>query len=177
MIKPILIIGDPKLRKKALPAEKAPYVDEIVENLFHTLNASGGVGLSAPQIGELVQIFVIQYTFGDKSFRRVVINPKVTKFEGSSRMNEGCLSIPGLNLEIVRPESIIVEYINENGNVVAEKLSGLEARIFLHEMDHLRGKLITERTTNNRKKTIRKQVKNLRRKIRRNQVQVNYKIK
>lgn len=109
---------------------------ELVQELFATLVEYGGVGLAAPQCGILKNIFVM----GNFKKMTVCINPAVVASTFDSVVEvEGCLSFPGLWLKVKRPTNITVQYQNIDGETVEEELDGLEARVFLHEFDHLFG--------------------------------------
>ena len=111
-------------------------MDVLVKRLKMTMKLYGGVGLSANQCGMYERMFVI----GTDQFQMVCINPKIVENgEETIKGNEGCLSFPGLFLKVERPESIVAEWTNENGEVKRTLLSGLTARCFQHELDHLNG--------------------------------------
>ena len=139
----IRIYPDPVLRKKSLKAGKIDSkTRELVENMLETMYASQGIGLSAPQVGVLKRISVVD--IGDKE-KRVFINPQIVKKKGRVMSCEGCLSIPGEYLEIKRSEKITVEALNENGEKFTIEADGLLARCIQHEIDHLDGILILDR--------------------------------
>lgn len=109
---------------------------ELIKELFATLVEYGGVGLAAPQCGIMKNIFVMG------NFRKMTacINPVVVTTSLDSILEvEGCLSFPGLWLKVKRPSEVLVRYQNIEGETVEEELSGLAARVFLHEYDHLFG--------------------------------------
>ena len=109
---------------------------ELVKEMFATLVDHGGVGLAAPQCGVMKNIFVM----GNFKKMTACINPAVVSTSGDSVVDgEGCLSFPSLWLKVKRPTEVNVQYQNIEGETVQEELSGLEARVFLHEFDHLLG--------------------------------------
>jgi peptide deformylase len=111
-------------------------ITDLAARLKMTMKLYGGVGLSANQCGVYERIFVI----GTDQFQMVCINPKIIEEEGEViKGNEGCLSFPGLFLKVDRPESIVAEWSTENGEVKRARLSGVTARCFQHELDHLNG--------------------------------------
>ena len=113
-----------------------PEITDLAARLKMTMKLYGGVGLSANQCGMYERMFVI----GTDQFQMVCINPKIVENgEETIKGNEGCLSFPGLFLKVERPESIVAEWTNENGEVKRTLLSGLTARCFQHELDHLNG--------------------------------------
>lgn len=117
--------------------EFGPSLLELCDNMVEVMLKSNGIGLAAPQIGIARQIFVMQNP--DGSYKHV-INPIVTPISNATQtQKEGCLSYPGLVLSITRPEYVKVEYQDPNGGHQTECLSGLQARCFQHEADHLQG--------------------------------------
>jgi peptide deformylase len=155
MILPIVAFGDSVLKAEASELIK-PHtgLKDLIENMWETMYDADGVGLAAPQIGQSIRVFVCDgspFSEGErgdescKDFKRVMINPVI--FEESEElceMEEGCLSIPGIRESVERPESIGVEYYDENWELKEEQLTGLAARIVQHENDHLDGMLITD---------------------------------
>jgi len=155
MIKPIVAFGDPLLKAEAEEIEKDfPGLEKLLDDMWETMYDAEGVGLAAPQIGESIRLFIVDGSpFGEGEdadtdcvgFKRVMINPVI--FESSketSVMEEGCLSIPGIREEVVRPVSVKIEYFNENWDLKEEMLSGVAARIVQHEYDHLDGIMIPD---------------------------------
>ena len=129
MILPIVGYGDPVLRKEGIEiAKDYPNLQELIENMFQTMENASGVGLAAPQIGLAIRLFVIDCSpFGEdedlseeernllKTFRKTFINAKITKEEGEEwAFNEGCLSIPNVREDVMRKPIITIEYFNEN---------------------------------------------------------------
>ncbi len=154
----IRLYGEPVLRKKALPvATVGPSERILIKALWVAMYENKGVGLAAPQVGISQQIFVADAGDGPIA----IINPKILKKSGSAKMEEGCLSIPGINLKVRRAQEIIVQYIDENNQKVERKLTELLARVFLHEYDHLQGKLIIDYATLAQKLRIRKKLNDL----------------
>lgn len=138
----VRVLGDPCLHQKSKPVKSVGPVERmLIAALFETMESHKGVGLAAPQVGINEQIFVVDT--GKDVF--AVINPKIIKAGGGSEeMEEGCLSIPYVQVNISRARTIEVEFTDENGRKVRAKLSGLAARAFQHEYDHLQGKLIID---------------------------------
>ncbi len=125
--------------------------EEIKNNLIDTMKAYEGIGLSANQIGVLERVFVMYDTTTLEMPEKEVIacfNPKIVS-ESTNKVliNEGCLTYPGLWLKVSRPESIGVEYEDENGKVIKDNLSGLQCRIFQHEYDHMEGSDFTKKVS------------------------------
>ena len=125
--------------------------EEIKNNLTETMQAYEGIGLSANQIGILERVFVMYDTTTLEMLEKEIIacfNPKIVS-ESTNKVliNEGCLTYPGLWIKVSRPESIGVEYEDENGEVIKDNLSGLQCRIFQHEHDHMQGSDFTKKVS------------------------------
>jgi peptide deformylase len=147
-------LGDQVLRE---PARRIGKVDDAIRTLARdmlvSMYAARGIGLAAPQIGEPVQLLVIDLEIEDpKSPPLVLINPEITSVGGSlCTYEEGCLSIPGVYLDVVRPSVVDVSYRDEMGRPKRLKADGLMARCIQHEMDHLNGVLFVDRVTDHDK--------------------------
>ncbi len=135
----IVKIGDSTLRKVCRPVEAiTPRVLTLIDDMIDTMRAADGVGLAAPQIGVLRRIVVIE-TPDEGLFE--LINPKIIAFSGEQEGEEGCLSIPGKWGITRRPMNVTVRAMNRRGETVEITGSGLLAKAFCHELDHLDGKL------------------------------------
>jgi peptide deformylase len=152
MQKPIVKYGSTLLRKQTLDVLPGEKYHELIDNLFDSLNTKEGIGLAAPQIGVLKKMFVIEAPLNDEEseeelyFKKVFINPTmIDKSEKKGYYKEGCLSIPGIYEDVLRPESIKVKYFDTDFNSVEEQLDGIIARVFQHEYDHLEGVLFIDR--------------------------------
>jgi peptide deformylase len=143
MIYPIVKYGDPVLEKPAEPV--TAFDDELkklVEDMFESMYAAHGVGLAAPQIGISKRLAVIDVTFKeDPNAKLVLANPEILHTEGRHRQNEGCLSIPEFREPVTRPNKVTVRAQDVNGKFYEKTGEELLARAFLHETDHLNGKL------------------------------------
>jgi peptide deformylase len=141
----IRMFGDPVLKSKAAPvADIDGKIVRLVDDMFETLSESdNGLALAAPQIGVQKQIFV--WDFGDDP--KAVFNPEIVESDGEWVYEEGCLSIPGLYVEIVRPKQVHLRGVGVDGNPVEWEADELEARMFQHELDHLNGVLMFDRMT------------------------------
>lgn len=143
MIKEIIKYPDPILRKNCEEVKEA--TEEIIklcQDMIETKKAGQGIGLAAPQIGELKRIIVIRLEEGP----RVFINPKIIKKSKEIEIGEeGCLSFPKLFLKIKRTKEVEVESLDVDGKTIQIKTEGLLARIFQHEIDHLDGILFIDR--------------------------------
>lgn len=113
---------------------------EIFEEMLFTMRHFAGIGLAAPQIGIARNLIVAD--IGEGAIK--LANPMILKAEGLDKLEEGCLSIPGVAVDIERPEEIIVSGLNEKGQTVEIKAKGLLARVLQHEIDHLKGRLIID---------------------------------
>jgi peptide deformylase len=139
----IRIVGDPVLRRRA---EEVVDIDgpmvRLVEDMFETMYAAPGLGLAAPQVGVGKRFFV--YDLGDDTGRHVIVNPEVTGSEGEWEFAEGCLSVPGLHFDIVRPKLVNVRGLDLDGNPVEFEADELLGRLIQHELDHLDGILLID---------------------------------
>ncbi|NGP89441.1 peptide deformylase [Fodinibius halophilus] len=148
---PIVTYDDEVLRKEAKPVEEnSEELQALIEDMFDTMYNSDGVGLAAPQIGKLLRIFVADAdpmtdedgpTYGPIA----MINPEIT-FESDREidMDEGCLSIPGVNATVSRPEKIVVNYLDNNFKEQEFEVGGWWSRVIQHEADHLDGILFLD---------------------------------
>ncbi|MGI6636966.1 MAG: peptide deformylase [Minisyncoccales bacterium] len=117
---------------------------KLISDMTETMNCNNGVGLAAPQVGILSRLIIAKIDGKDLA----LINPKIVfKNREKETMEEGCLSLPDVVLEIERPTQIRVKATDVNGDPIELNLRGLSARIVQHEIDHLNGKLITDRTS------------------------------
>ena len=137
----IRVYGDPVLRKKSKPVKDVgPSERLLIASMIETMHHNKGIGLAAPQVGINEQILVADIGDGPLA----IINPRILKKSGREVLEEGCLSLPGVNVEVRRAKKILVSFINESGRKVQKTFEGLLARVILHETDHLRGKLIID---------------------------------
>ena len=188
MILPIVAYGDPVLRKLGKDIEKDyPGLEELISNMKETMYNAQGVGLAAPQVGKDIRLFLIDASpFAEneeldeeereflKGFKRTFINAQIVEEDGDDwAFNEGCLSIPNINEDVYRPETIKVRYLDENFSEQQEELSGLAARIFQHEYDHIEGVLFTDKISSLKKRLIKKKLEN----ISKGKVEVDYRMK
>ncbi|MDP8212469.1 MAG: peptide deformylase [Candidatus Zapsychrus exili] len=136
--------GDPCLRVKSTAVDEiGPSERILVSLMIETMYNEGGVGLAASQIGINKRIFVIDIGDGPLVF----INPEMIKATGSECLEEGCLSVPGVEINITRPKKILVKYLDLSSEVLQKSFDDLLARAFMHELDHLDGKLIVDYAT------------------------------
>jgi peptide deformylase len=140
----IITLGNELLRGRAEPVRPigAEY-RKIAEEMIDALHEGKGVGLAGPQVGLMERIFVVHI---EKDVPRVFINPTITMTsQNQIKYEEGCLSIPGLYAEVLRPEAVQVQAWNERGRPFTLDAEGLLARVILHEYDHLEGVLFIDR--------------------------------
>ena len=138
--------GDPVLKQKAatvtdIDAKLVRLADEMLSAMY----AAPGLGLAAPQVGVQKQLFV--YDLGDDTGARTLVNPTIAESRGEWVYDEGCLSIPGLYVQILRPKEVLLTGIDLDGNDVQIEADELLARLFQHELDHLEGVLMFDRMT------------------------------
>lgn len=166
MILPILAYGDPLLKRMAEEVQPDfEGLQDLIANMYETMYNAKGVGIAAPQVGVSMQIFVVDGApFSDEDaatadFKRVFINPVILKESGEEwHFGEGCLSIPGIREDVLRPPEIVIEYRDEDWNIKKEQLNGLPARIVQHEYDHLRGVLFTDKLSPLKRKLLKRRL-------------------
>jgi peptide deformylase len=157
----IRIYPDPILKKKTLPIKNINgKVKEVADRMVEVVYANKGIGLAAPQIGILSQIIVVDY--GERL--RTLINPKIVEGEGESVMEEGCLSLPTIEVPVKRMEKVFVRGWNLEGKEVSLELFGFPGRVYQHEIDHLHGILIIHHISRLRRELlIKRTIKDLKR--------------
>lgn len=135
---------DPILKKKCARVEEVTAQDKkLIEDMFEIMYQNQGVGLTAPQVGVLKQIVVIDVGSGP----RVLINPKIIKKEGKELSEEGCLSLPGISLKIKRAKEVEVEALDQSGRPLKIRAAGLLSHCLQQEIDHLQGILIIDKVS------------------------------
>ncbi|UAB74625.1 peptide deformylase [Mesoflavibacter sp. SCSIO 43206] len=188
MILPIVAYGDPVLKKQAKEiTEDYPNLDTLIDNMFETMYGAYGVGLAAPQIGLSIRLFIVDASpFAEdddlskeeqeqlKDFKRVFINPIILEETGDEwAFNEGCLSIPDVREDVFRQPNIKIQYQDQDFNTHTEELSGLAARVFQHEYDHIEGVLFTDKLSAFKKRLIKGKLTN----ISKGKINVDYRMK
>jgi peptide deformylase len=167
MVYPIIMYGDPVLRKKAKDIEKGSDIMELVRDMNETMNAAHGIGLAAPQIGKSVRLFVVDGTSVEDepelaNFKKTFVNPEIIDQDGEEwAFEEGCLSIPTIREEIFRKEKVRIRYFDENWIPHQEEYSGMKARIIQHEYDHIEGKLFIDYLTPLKKRMLKGKLGNI----------------
>ncbi len=169
MIFPVTVYGDPILRKMADPiGPDYPDLAQFLADFWETMYSADGVGLAAPQVARSIRLFVIDASSGadeDPSLaglKKVFINPQILDYSGDPwSMEEGCLSLPEIRENVIRPDSIRIIYQDENFTKHDEIFSGFAARIIQHEYDHLQGKMFVDYLSPLKKKLIRTKLLNI----------------
>lgn len=150
MTREIRLFGDPVLKA---PAAEITDVDgklvRLVDEMFETMYEAPGIGLAAPQVGVQKQLFVYD---NDGNRGGAIINPTITESDGEWVFDEGCLSIPGLYVEMVRPKTVLVHGWDLDGNELSFEADELFSRLIQHELDHLHGVLMFDRMTPEQRK-------------------------
>ena len=179
MIYPIVVYGDPVLRKRARDIEKGEIdVLELASDMYETMEQADGVGLAAPQIGKSIRMFVIDATKMEDEevadFKQIFINPEIIEETGDEwAFEEGCLSIPEIREDVMRPPELTIKYLDENWEEKEETYSGMKARIIQHEYDHIEGVLFTDHLSAFKKRLLKGKLQG----ISKGKVQPNYRIK
>jgi peptide deformylase len=165
MIRPLLRHGAPVLHRPADPvASITPEIQTVIDDLVQTMYAAPGIGLAAPQIGVPLRIFVADITAGRSTGELIVmVNPEFVEREGMQVEDEGCLSVPGFNASVVRPARIVVKGLDREGVERTVEATGLLARAFQHEIDHLDGTLFIDRLRGIKRDLIVRRIQKLKR--------------
>jgi peptide deformylase len=176
MVLPIVVYGDPVLRKVCVDIDKDyEGLQQFIADMFDTMYRAKGVGLAAPQVGKAIRLFIVdtqpfaesddddedddEFTPAQKkelkSFKKIFINARIVSEEGKEwKFNEGCLSIPKIREDVSRLPEITIEYLDENFVKHVETYDGVIARVIQHEYDHIEGKLFTDRISPFKRKMI-----------------------
>ena len=182
MLLPIVKYGQPILRQKGkLIRPEKENLRQLIDDMLETMRKAKGVGLAAQQIGQAIQLTVIdireakettsemwiddQPAIINKHMPMILLNPKITPLNASVPGQEGCLSFPEIYGDVLRPETVEVEAIHTDGSTAKFRCNGLLARVVQHETDHLNGILFIDRMTRAAKKQIQPALNALRRQI------------
>ena len=158
----ILHFPDPKLRQKAAPvAEVDDDIRSLVDDMFETMYTATGIGLAAVQVDVLKRVIVIDIS-EDKDKPQCFINPEIIAKSGDEKMEEGCLSVPGIYEPVSRAKEITVRYLDRDGSKQELTVDGLLSVCIQHEMDHLEGKLFVDYLSEMKRNRIRKKMEKLR---------------
>ena len=163
----VVFFPDSRLKKKSVDVKEEEFGEELqkhMENMVSKMYELGGVGLAGVQVGDLRNILV--YNSNRSEAPGYIVNPKITAYsEEMFDMNEGCLSFPGLEVGISRPETVVIEYRTPMGDPVTQEFKGVNSVIVQHEMDHLHGKSILDFLSRLKKDIYLRKIKKVKRKI------------
>ena len=167
MIYPIVAYGHPVLKKPAQDIVKDEIdVQQLAEDMFETMHHASGIGLAAPQIGKSLRMFIADAApledekIGD--WKQVFINPEILEETGDDwAFEEGCLSIPNIREDVIRPEKLKIHYYDENWEEHTEIFDGMQARIIQHEYDHIEGILFTDHLSAFKKRLLKSKLTNI----------------
>ncbi|MBL7888024.1 MAG: peptide deformylase [Bacteroidetes bacterium] len=195
MILPIVAYGDPVLRKMGVDIDKDyPNLEQLIADMFDTMNNALGVGLAAPQIGRAIRLFIVdtkpfaerdeddedddEFTPEERAqleeFKQVFINARIVEEEGEEwAFNEGCLSIPKIREDVYRKPKLRIKYLDEKFVEHDKVFEGLIARVIQHEYDHIEGKLFTDKISPLRRRMIQGKLND----ISKGKVQIGYKMR
>jgi len=174
MVLPIVVYGDPVLRKKCIDIDKNyENLPTLIKNMYETMYEANGVGLAAPQINKAIRLFIVDASpFAEvdedeepeftpeelkqmEGFKKTFINAKIVEEVGDEwKFNEGCLSIPKIREDVLRKPKVTIEYWDENFKKHTETYEGLIARVIQHEYDHIEGVLFTDKINPFKRKLI-----------------------
>ena len=166
MVYPIVKLGDPVLEREAEEVKEfdTPELHKFLDDMFESMYAAKGVGLAAPQIGVGRKIAVIDVSNGEKpEDKLVLINPTIVKIDGKQEGEEGCLSIPGFREQVRRGRCVTIRAQDARGEVFEQTAEDLLARAFLHETDHLYGKLYITHISALKRDLMKRKIKKLQR--------------
>ncbi len=184
MILPIYVYGSKVLKEQTQPVDietaDREELKQFITNMFETMEHAQGVGLAAPQVGDSRSILIVDgrdladtYSYL-KDFKRVMINPEVIEeSEETADYSEGCLSVPDIHCNVIRPKKMTVRYYDENLELKEETFDEFACRMVQHEMDHLAGHLFVERVAPIRRKMIASKLHN----ISKGKLRTDYKVK
>lgn len=165
MIRPIVKFGHDVLHQPARVVEEStPDLDVLVRDMIETMYAAPGIGLAAPQVGIPLRLFVIDLSLGREANGLItLVNPEFVEREGMQLEEEGCLSLPGFNATVARPERVVIRGFDLGGHERILEGSGLLARAFQHEMDHLDGRVFVDRLRGIKREVIVRKIQKLNR--------------
>ncbi len=165
-VRPVRLFGDPVLRRVATPVTLplAEPLDELIRDMFDTMEAERGIGLAAPQIGVSKRLMVLRVpNDGAPDTEMVLVNPAFSEMTGNVVMEEGCLSIPGISEDVKRPARVVVKAFDLHGAPLELEATGLLARALQHEMDHLDGVLFVDRISMVRRRLLKRSLEDIQR--------------
>ena len=165
MLRPILRYGEPPLHQPAAPVTVFDAtLQQVVDDMIQTMYGVPGIGLAAPQVGIPLRLFVVDLSLGrNPSELIVMINPEFVERDGMQLEEEGCLSVPGFNATVVRPARAVVRGLDRHGQPQTIEATGLLARAFQHEIDHLDGTVFIDRLRGIKRDVIVRKIQKLQR--------------
>jgi len=165
MLRPILRYGERPLHGPAAPVTRFDDdLQRLIDDMIETMYAAPGIGLAAPQVGVPLRVFVVDLSVGrDPSQLIVLVNPEFVQREGTQLEEEGCLSVPGFNATVLRPSHVVVKGLDREEQMQTFDGTGLLARAFQHEMDHLDGRLFVDRLRGIKRDVIVRKIQKLQR--------------
>jgi peptide deformylase len=163
MLRPIQRLGHVGLHQCTQPVERVTSeIERLVEDMIETMYAAPGIGLAGPQVGVPLRVFVIDLSVGEEPGSVItMINPEFVERSGMQLEQEGCLSLPGFTATVARPQRVVVKGLDRTGREHRVEATGLLARAFQHEMDHLDGRLFIDRLRGIKRGLIQRQVRKL----------------
>lgn len=181
MILPVYAYGQPVLKEVGKEIDKDyPDLGKLLDNMWETMYHASGVGIAAPQIGRSIRLFLVDTVQmmeegeEDKGIKRAFLNAKKIEEGGENwAYEEGCLSIPNVKGDVVRPAQIKLSWQDENFETHEEVFTGLNARVIQHEYDHIDGLLFTEKLKPVKRRMVRRKLEN----IKKGKVSADYKLK
>ena len=165
MLRPIIRYGASVLHAPAAPVDQiTDEVQRLIDDMVQTMYAAPGIGLAATQVGSPLRIFVCDLSVGRNAKELMAfVNPEFVEREGMQLEEEGCLSVPGFNATVARPSRAVVRALDRDGNEQVVEGTGLLARCFQHEIDHLDGTVFVDRLRGLQKDLIVRKIKKLQR--------------
>jgi len=179
MILPIMALGQPVLKRVAAPIEEDyEGLEELIANMWDTMYNAKGIGLAAPQIGRSIRLFLVDTEQFEElevpGIKKVFINAEILSEEGEPwAYEEGCLSIPKINGEVSRPETVTIRYMDEKFKEYTETFDDMNARVIQHEYDHIEGIMFTELLKPLKRRLLSRKLDN----IRKGKINPEYKMK
>lgn len=163
MIRPILRYGAGVLHAPAAPvADVTADIQQIIDDMIQTMYTAPGIGLAAPQVGIPLRLFVCDLSVGRSASELLTfVNPEFVERDGMQLEEEGCLSVPGFNATVARPSRAVLKGLDRQGRDQSVEATGLLARCFQHEMDHLEGTVFVDRLRGLQKDLIVRRIKKL----------------
>lgn len=161
--KNVVHYGNPILKNKCKPVTNFSNLDSLINDMFDTMYEENGIGLAANQIDVDLQLFVVDISDIDEQGESIHVfaNPEITNTIGESWMNEGCLSVPEVRLDVKRSSKITLKYQDRYGKKFTNDFDALLARVIQHEVDHLNGNLIINRVSKSEKISVNKELKSI----------------